>query len=208
MKARVAGSVISLACCREPALDRARGLFGNPGRRERRVNADDQRGAGSEREGGRRQDAIFRQPARIPQGSRRDRDDERRAGRDRQRAAPRNQRLPGEGADIWRPEAQEGTELRLKPPEGTHAPLKHLRKRRSTAYALRVERARHWRHFHFQPPLANDDEVKYPDGWANFSKSLPHDHLGHLDPAAFEALVYACRTGRPMDFAAIAGSDD
>ena len=112
------------------------------------------------------------------------------------------------GADIWRPEAQEGTELRLKPPEGTHAPLKHLRKRRSTAYALRVERARHWRHFHFQPPLANDDEVKYPDGWANFSKSLPHDHLGHPDPAAFEALVYACRTGRPMDFAAIAGSDD
>jgi len=70
VKARVAGSVISLACCREPALDRARGLFGNPGRRERRVNADDQRGAGSEREGGRRQDAIFRQPARIPQGSR------------------------------------------------------------------------------------------------------------------------------------------
>ena len=109
----------------------------------------------------------------------------------------------GRGANIGRAEAQEGTELRLRPPEGTYAPLKHLRKRRSAAYALRVERARHWRHFHFQPPLANDDEVKYPDGWANFSKSLSHDHLGHPDPAAFEALVRACRTGRPRDFAAI-----
>jgi len=91
-----------------------------------------------------------------------------------------------------------------KTPEGAYAPLSSLRKRRGAAYALRAERARHWKHVPFRESLANDDELRYPDGWANFSKSLPHDHLGHPDRAAFEALVQACRTGRPRDFAAIA----
>jgi membrane-associated phospholipid phosphatase len=92
-----------------------------------------------------------------------------------------------------------------KPRNGTYAPLTPttLRKRRDAAFALRFERALHWKHLGFQPPLANDDELRYPDGWANFSKSLPHDALGHPDRAAFQALVRACQTGRPEDFAAI-----
>ena len=45
--------------------------------------------------------------------------------------------------------------------------------------------------------------MRYPDGWANFSKTLPHDSLGNPDPAACKALVRACQTGRPADFAAI-----
>ena len=35
------------------------------------------------------------------------------------------------------------------------------------------------------------------------SKALPHDDLGHPDPAAVAALVHACTTGDPDDFAAI-----
>jgi hypothetical protein len=68
---------------------------------------------------------------------------------------------------------------------------------------MRVDRAHHWHTLPMQRPLANDDELQYPDGWANFSKALPHDDLGHPDPDAFAALVQACTTGDPEDFAAI-----
>jgi membrane-associated phospholipid phosphatase len=92
-----------------------------------------------------------------------------------------------------------------KPPAGTYAPLppRTLHRRRHAAAALRIDRARHWKHLRTAEPLANDDEVLYPDGWANFSKTLPHDALGHPDRAAFDALVHACRTGRSEDFDAI-----
>ena len=68
---------------------------------------------------------------------------------------------------------------------------------------MRVDRASHWHDLPVQIPLANDDELQYPDGWANFSKALPHDRLGHPRPEAFTALVHACMTGDPDDFAAI-----
>lgn len=103
------------------------------------------------------------------------------------------------------PEAA-GIEPEARPtPSDTYAPLSgaELRKRRNAACSLRIERARHWKHLHSERPLANDDELRYPDGWASFTKSLPHDGVGNPDPAAFAALVRACRTGRPRDFAAI-----
>ena len=92
-----------------------------------------------------------------------------------------------------------------KSPAGTFAPLDvgPLRQRRSDAFTNRSERARQWFQLPFQTPLANDDELRYPDGWANFSKTLPHDGLGHPAPAAFRALVNACTSGRSEDFAAI-----
>ena len=92
-----------------------------------------------------------------------------------------------------------------KPPGGTYAPLSagDLRNRRTAAFQMRVDRASHWHDLPVQIPLANDDELQYPDGWANFSKALPHDRLGHPRPKAFTALVHACMTGDPDDFAAI-----
>jgi membrane-associated phospholipid phosphatase len=88
---------------------------------------------------------------------------------------------------------------------GTFAPLNQntLRRRRNAANSLRTQRSRHWKTRPVQPPLANDDELKYPDGWANFSKTLPHDSLGNPDPAACLALRRACQSGAPADFAAI-----
>ena len=68
---------------------------------------------------------------------------------------------------------------------------------------MRVDRARHWHDLPMQLPLANDDELQCPDGWTNFSKALPHDRLGHPAPDAFAALIRACTTGDPDDFAAI-----
>jgi membrane-associated phospholipid phosphatase len=90
-------------------------------------------------------------------------------------------------------------------PSGTYAPLRYdtLRARQLDAASLRIDRAEHWGESPLELVLANDDELRYPDGWANFSKSLPHDALGHPDPAAFKALVRACQTGDPKDFAAI-----
>jgi membrane-associated phospholipid phosphatase len=101
--------------------------------------------------------------------------------------------------------AQAGPGAAPKLPDGTYAPLSvsALRKRRSAAFQMRVDRARHWHDLPMQIPLANDDELQYPSGWANFSKALLHDDLGHPDPEAFAALVHACTTGDPNDFAAI-----
>ncbi len=101
--------------------------------------------------------------------------------------------------------AQAGHRAAPKPVGGTYAPLSvsDLRNRRNAAFQMRADRARHWYDLPMQIPSANDDELQYPDGWANFSKSLPHDDLGHPDPDAFAALVHACTTGDPDDFAAI-----
>jgi len=101
--------------------------------------------------------------------------------------------------------AQAGPGAAPKPPDGTYAPLSvsALRKRRSEAFQMRVDRARHWYDLPMQISLANDDELQYPDGWANFSKALPHDDLGHPDSEAFAALVHACTTGDSDDFASI-----
>jgi hypothetical protein len=88
---------------------------------------------------------------------------------------------------------------------GTYAPLslQALRHRRQAALQMRVDRAHHWSALPVQRPRANDDELQYPEGWAHFSKAPPHDALGHPDADAFAALVHACTTGDPADFAAI-----
>jgi hypothetical protein len=61
---------------------------------------------------------------------------------------------------------------RTRTPLGTHLPLRKaaLRRRRRAAAALRRKRAEHWRRVPLELPLANDDELPYPPGWANFSR--------------------------------------
>lgn len=41
----------------------------------------------------------------------------------------------------------------------------------------------------------NGDEERYPDFIGNFSKTLPHNSLGEVDPAAYRALLDALETG-------------
>lgn len=49
----------------------------------------------------------------------------------------------------------------------------------------------------------NGDERRHPDGMASFAKCLPHDERGHVDPAAYAALVAAIESGDPARFEAI-----
>jgi membrane-associated phospholipid phosphatase len=49
----------------------------------------------------------------------------------------------------------------------------------------------------------NGDERRYPDFIGSFSKTLPHDALGIVDPAAYAAFQHAVATGEFDDFAAI-----
>lgn len=49
----------------------------------------------------------------------------------------------------------------------------------------------------------NGDEGMFPDRRASFSKGLPHDADGHVNPAAFTAMVNAIDSGNQADFNAI-----
>ncbi|GAB4197584.1 MAG: vanadium-dependent haloperoxidase [Wenzhouxiangellaceae bacterium] len=53
--------------------------------------------------------------------------------------------------------------------------------------------------------LDNNDEQRYAGDnyYASFTKTLPSDQFGEVDPAAFQALQRAMRTGRRNDFNAI-----
>jgi hypothetical protein len=49
----------------------------------------------------------------------------------------------------------------------------------------------------------NGDEARYPERVASYSKGLPHDNLGHVDPAAYAALLKAVSSGQHADFESI-----
>jgi len=71
------------------------------------------------------------------------------------------------------------------------------------AVQLRMERAAALRRREAVELVTNGDESRYADKLASYSKGLPHDALGHVDPRAFAALTRALDSGRPEDFAAI-----
>jgi hypothetical protein len=49
----------------------------------------------------------------------------------------------------------------------------------------------------------NGDETLYPNRIGNFSKGLPHNSVGEVDPAAYGSLLNALSSGDPRDFSAI-----
>lgn len=75
--------------------------------------------------------------------------------------------------------------------------------RQRAAWQLRVEAAR----LEANRPLAdhstNGDEARYPNRIASYTKGLPHNALGEVDPAAWNSLIHALSTGAPSDFEAI-----
>jgi len=72
--------------------------------------------------------------------------------------------------------------------------------RQQAARATRVEAAEMAYARGVEPHPNNGDEDRYPSHFANFSKALPHDELGVVEPAAYEAYLHALSTGRPEDF--------
>ncbi|NYI08382.1 vanadium-dependent haloperoxidase [Allostreptomyces psammosilenae] len=74
--------------------------------------------------------------------------------------------------------------------------------RRTRARAVRVAAARSEYGRAVPRHLANGEEVDYPY-LANFSKGLPHDGNGEVDPAAYQALLRALATGEERHFEAV-----
>jgi hypothetical protein len=47
---------------------------------------------------------------------------------------------------------------------------------------------------------SNGDEALYPDRFGSFTKGLPHDAAGEVDPVAYQAFLDALDSGDPSDF--------
>jgi hypothetical protein len=81
------------------------------------------------------------------------------------------------------------------------------RRRQGTAFRIRVNAAAEERKQAVIYHPTNGDLELYPNRIGNFSKTLPHDEWGEVEPAAFDALLKALDTGMFEDFEAIpAGS--
>jgi hypothetical protein len=85
-------------------------------------------------------------------------------------------------------------------PSGSGSAL-DLEARRARALQLRITTAQRQLADPFPRPAPNGDEDRYGVvGLANFTKALPHNHLGEVDPGAYRTLLRALRSGRPQDF--------
>ena len=52
-------------------------------------------------------------------------------------------------------------------------------------------------------PMTNGDEDRYPDRRASFSKTLPHNELGEVDPDAYHRWLAILLSGNPARFAEV-----
>lgn len=72
--------------------------------------------------------------------------------------------------------------------------------RQALARDMRVSAAE----WHYQQPdpvhVSTGEEGAYPTYLANYSKGLPHDDRGEVDPAAYQQLVRAVTSGDPAEF--------
>jgi hypothetical protein len=78
-----------------------------------------------------------------------------------------------------------------------------LRRRAAYSYRRKAARLAARRNRPLALLVNNGEETDYPGRIANYSKALPHNALGEVDAAAYEALLKAVRTSTPADFDAI-----
>jgi membrane-associated phospholipid phosphatase len=71
------------------------------------------------------------------------------------------------------------------------------------AYEIRRKAAQYQRDLPLARQETNGDEDLYPNRIGNYSKGLPHDAYGDVDPEAYEAMRVALKTSRPEDFESI-----
>jgi len=72
--------------------------------------------------------------------------------------------------------------------------------RAEQAYQTRMMAALQQRSKAIVEQVTNGDETRYSNRIANFSKGLPHNSLGEVDPVAYEQLLKSIRTGDPIEF--------
>jgi hypothetical protein len=74
------------------------------------------------------------------------------------------------------------------------------RQRRDAAYQVRLAAATAERDVEIPAHAGNGDEEHYPNRLGSYSKALPHDAFGEVEPAAYDALTQALRSGDPGRF--------
>jgi hypothetical protein len=75
--------------------------------------------------------------------------------------------------------------------------------RAQSAFKLRQDQAKAQRDLGQATHVSNGDEARYPNRIGSFSKGLPHNSLGEVDPTAFGTMTAALATGSPADLDAI-----
>lgn len=72
--------------------------------------------------------------------------------------------------------------------------------RLARGYFLRRDAALRDRNMGLADQRTNGDEARYPSHIGSFSKGLPHNGFGEVDPAAYRSLLKALDSGHPEDF--------
>ncbi len=85
-------------------------------------------------------------------------------------------------------------------PEGELSGGEGGERRRERAFRTRIRAATEEFHVPIPRQVNNGDEARYPNRIGNYSKGLPHDGIGEVDPAAYDALLAAIASGDPDDF--------
>lgn len=73
--------------------------------------------------------------------------------------------------------------------------------RRARSYRIRVGAASDERDIPPPRQINNGDERRYDNFIGSYSQGLPHNSVGEVDPAAYQALLKAVHTGKSSDFA-------
>src|SRR5437016_805661 len=74
--------------------------------------------------------------------------------------------------------------------------------RRNSASQIRVQAALNEKNFGVLAHPTNGDEELYPNRIGNFTKTMRHDAVGEVNPADYNLLLHALRTGNFHDFEA------
>jgi hypothetical protein len=100
----------------------------------------------------------------------------------------------------WSPPAQAALPAPARSSTQANGSSSWLATRRARALKLRIDTARRQLAGTFPRRQTNGDEDASPAGLANFTKTLPHNRLGEVDPDAYRTLLRALSSGRPADF--------
>lgn len=77
------------------------------------------------------------------------------------------------------------------------------RSRRNACWAHRKDQADYWWQRGTVTHPTNGDEALYSSRIANYSKSMPHNTFGEVDPAAYDSLLKAIKSGKSTDYDAM-----
>ena len=84
------------------------------------------------------------------------------------------------------------------PPDGPFSP--NASDRLQQCFQVRMNAARDDQAAGMPVQITNGDENRYSSRIGNYSKGLPHNTIGEVDPTAYQSLLKAVSTGNPQDF--------